>query len=310
MALHGLGSITVGVPDPPGAVAFYEQFGLESLGGGELATTDGGCQLRLVAASRRRLEELELVADDPDDVARLAAQLRGLGSGVRPAADGMSLEAAEPVCGVRVRVVVAPRLRPPERELPGYNGPGRRARPDGRSSAVVRRGRVRPRRLGHVVLATTDLAASRRFFVEGLGFKVSDRIGDDGVFLRCSADHHNLLLLNSPAVFLHHSSWEVDDVDEVGRGAMSMLEDHPERHVWGLGRHYAGSNFFWYLKDPAGNFAEYFSDMDVVPEDFAWTPEVLDGARGFFNWGPQPPPSFLEPEDLAALMTANHGARA
>jgi hypothetical protein len=30
---------------------------------------------------------------------------------------------------------------------------------------------------------------------------------------------------------------------------------HPERHVWGLGRHYVGSNFFWYLRDPAGNFS-------------------------------------------------------
>jgi hypothetical protein len=29
-----------------------------------------------------------------------------------------------------------------------------------------------------------------------------------------------------------------------------MLEGHPERHVWGLGRHHIGSNFFWYLKDP------------------------------------------------------------
>jgi hypothetical protein len=32
-----------------------------------------------------------------------------------------------------------------------------------------------------------------------------------------------------------------------------MLTDHPERHIWGLGRHHAGSNFFWYHKDPAGN---------------------------------------------------------
>ncbi len=54
----------------------------------------------------------------------------------------------------------------------------------------------------------------------------------------------------------------VDDVDEVGRGAVAMLPDHPERHIWGMGRHHAGSNFFWYLKDPAGNFSEYYSDMD------------------------------------------------
>jgi hypothetical protein len=31
-----------------------------------------------------------------------------------------------------------------------------------------------------------------------------------------------------------YTSWQVDDIDEVGRGAAAMLEDHPERHIWGL----------------------------------------------------------------------------
>jgi len=35
---------------------------------------------------------------------------------------------------------------------------------------------VRPRKLGHAVLGSTDYAASTAFFNEGLGFKVSDRI--------------------------------------------------------------------------------------------------------------------------------------
>jgi hypothetical protein len=98
-------------------------------------------------------------------------------------------------------------------------------------------------------------------------------------------------------------------VDDVGRGAHAMLEDHPERHVWGLGRHYGGSNFFWYLKDPAGNFSEYYSDMDCIVDDQLWTPEDLEGARGLFSWGPPPPPSFLHPDDLAAMMTGAHSGR-
>jgi hypothetical protein len=36
-----------------------------------------------------------------------------------------------------------------------------------------------------------------------------------------------------------------------------------------------------------------------------WTPETLEGAKALFNWGP-PPPSFLDPEDLGALMTGVH----
>src|SRR2546429_4902959 len=147
------------------------------------------------------------------------------------------------------------------------------------------------------------------FFTEGLGFKVSDRIKGVGAFMRCSTDHHNVLVLAAPVSFLHHTSWQVDDVDDVGRGAQAMLEGRPERHVWGLGRHYAGSNFFWYLKDPAGNFSEYYSDMDCIIDHQLWTPEDLEGARGLFAWGPPPPPSFLHPEDLAAMMTGAHSAR-
>jgi hypothetical protein len=67
--------------------------------------------------------------------------------------------------------------------------------------------------------------------------------------------------------------------------------------------------FFWYLKDPAGNFSEYYSDMDCIIDDQLWTPEELEGARGLFAWGPPAPPSFLHPEDLAAMMTAAHSAR-
>ncbi len=65
----------------------------------------------------------------------------------------------------------------------------------------------------------------------------------------------------------------------------------------------------WYLKDPAGNFSEYYSDMDCIIDDQLWTPEDLEGARGLFSWGPPPPPSFLHPEDLAAMMTGAHSAR-
>lgn len=88
-----------------------------------------------------------------------------------------------------------------------------------------------------------------------------------------------------------------------------MLEGHPERHVWGLGRHHYGSNFFWYLKDPAGNFSEYYSDLDCIPEDTDWDPDVFAGGNGRLIWGPPMPPSFIHPEDLAALMTGAHGPR-
>ena len=78
------------------------------------------------------------------------------------------------------------------------------------------------------------------------------------------------------------------------------------RHVWGLGRHHVGSNFFWYLRDPAGNFSEYHSDLDCIVDDALWTPRTREGARGLYNRGPPRTPSFLAPEDLAGLMTGVH----
>ncbi|MCW2930472.1 MAG: glyoxalase/bleomycin resistance protein/dioxygenase superfamily protein [Actinomycetia bacterium] len=48
------------------------------------------------------------------------------------------------------------------------------------------------------------------------------------------------------------------------------------------------------------------TDLDCIVDDALWQPGVREGARGLYNWGPPPPPSFLAPEDLAALMTAAH----
>jgi len=304
MALHRLDSVTLGVPDVEATAQFYEDFGLVRSAGDVFSTADGGDQLILVETPWRRLVNATFAADDEDDLSRIQAALARLDLPVQRQPGRLSTVDLPTL--VQVDVAVLPRLRQQATSAPLVNGPGRFDRVDERAAGVVTEGRVRPRRLGHFVLGSTDFETTRRLFVDGLGFKVSDIVKDSGVFLRCSTDHHNILVQKAPVPFLHHTSWQVDDVDAIGRGAMDMLAEHPERHVWGLGRHYAGSNFFWYLKDPVGNFAEYHSDMDCIPEDSLWTPEILEGARGLFRWGPEPPPSFINPEDLAELMISGH----
>ncbi|MFC8078115.1 VOC family protein [Streptomyces sp. NPDC057307] len=304
MSLHRLSSVVMGVPDPARTISYYTEFGLAPEDGGWLSTRDGGRQLRVVHAPSRRLVELSIGVDSPDDLERVAARLTRLG--VHAHRDGSALTSIEKITGLRAVLRVEPRTSQPATTATPYNGPGRTERVDRRAPGLSRDDRVRPRKLGHAVLGTTDFTATTGFFRDGLGLKVSDLMGDFGAFLRCSTDHHNVLVLAAPVTFLHHTSWQVDDVDDIGRGAMTMLEDHPERHVWGLGRHHAGSNFFWYLKDPAGNFSEYYSDMDCVVDDQLWKPEVFEGAKGLFNWGPPPPPSFIRPDDLAGLMTGSH----
>lgn len=305
MALHGLGKVVIGVPNVDQTIAYYSDFGLDHRGDGVFHTRNGGDQLEIVHAPTRRLVELVVAADDLDDIASTARRLTSLGTVITE--NGTSVSAVEPVTGTVVRVVVRPRIvYEPAAVTTVYNGPGRIDR-WGRAPFLSRTDRVRPRKLGHAVIGSTDLETTMRFFTEGLGFKVSDYMGDNAAFLRCSVEHHNVLVMAAPVDFLHHTSWQVDDIDDVGRGAHAMLEGNPERHIWGLGRHFAGANFFWYLKDPAGNFSEYYSDMDTIPEDELWSPEILHGLQGLYAWGPPPPPSFLEPDDLAALMTGAHG---
>ena len=304
MALHRLASITIGVPNVEDTSRYYAEFGLTRHGEG-FSTSDGGEQLVIVESPTRRLIEMCIGVDDPDDLDRVVDRLARLG--VTGQRDAGSVSAIETHTGARAVIKVLPRISQDPAPIMPYNGPGRAERTNGRAPGILREEPIRPRKLGHVVIGTPDAEASQRFFVEGVGFKLSDQVRGVAAFMRCSTDHHNLLLQPSPVAFLHHTSWQVEDVDEVGRGAMRMLDGHPDRHIWGLGRHFIGSNFFWYLRDPAGNFSEYYSDMDTITDDQLWKPETWEPSlRALYAWGPDVPPSMLEPDDLADLMAASH----
>jgi len=251
---------------------------------------------------------VDLVQDSDQVVKKLLSMMDSLRNGAL-ALCLVAILVSAILIGVAVQVAVAPRLQQEPTPPPGYNAPGVTARTGERAPGILRERPVRPRKLGHVVFGSTDQQASQDFFRKGLGFKVSDTVPGLAAFMRCSTDHHNVLIQQAPVAYLHHTSWQVDDVDEVGRGASAMLAADPGRHVWGLGRHHVGSNFFWYLRDPAGNFSEYYSDLDCIVDDALWKPGVWEGARGLYSWGPPPPPSFLAPEDLAALMTGAHAPR-
>lgn len=307
MGLHRLASVTLGVPDVDAVRSYYQDFGLTVEDGDWLSTHDGGRQLRLVQTATRRLVRVCIAADDADDLGRITHQLAQIG--ITPDVRAGVLRAVEPATGVQVDVEIQPRVATPSVAATPYNGPGRPERGHLRAPGILRESRVRPRKLGHVVLGSTDQEQTQRFFHEGVGLKISDEVPGLAAFMRCSTDHHNILVTSAPVTYVHHTSWQVDDIDEIGRGATRMLEDHPERHVWGLGRHHIGSNFFWYLKDPAGNFSEYYSDLDCILDDALWKPEVWDESKGLYSWGPPPPPSFIAPEDLATLMTGQHSAR-
>jgi len=303
MSLHRLSRVEVGLPDAALAPtrAFYRELGLREAAPGHFASADGGEQLVLASAPRRALVALRVGVDDADDLGRAAAALAHLG--VAFERSQAALVATEPITGIRATLAVEPRVAQKASVQLPTNGPGRTSRVNARSAAAFApKDPPRPRRLSHVVTTSTDPAASRRFFVDSLGFRVSDEIAGVGAaFLRCSNDHHNLLVQPGPFAFLHHTAWEMDDVDAVGAAAAAMVAADPRCHAWGLGRHAIGSNYFWYLRDPAGNFAEYTSDLDVIADEEAWRVASSMPVAGLAAWGPPVPREFLAPDDILAL---------
>ncbi len=294
MALHRLTTLTVGVPDVATTGAFYAAFGLDDLGGGRFATRDGGEQLRLVEAPGRGPQRVGVGVDDPDDLDRLARRLAD--HDLTSTRDGDGLHVTEPVTGVAIDVTVAPRLAPPPAGLPPVNTPATAPRLDRPAAGVLRAERVRPSNLTHLVLGSPDQAATLGFFTEALGFEVSDQIPGIIAFTRCGEVHHNLAVQATPAPMLHHVAFEVDDVDEVARAGTELTLADPERHLWGLGRHAIGSNWFWYLKDPSGHFVEYTADVDRITAQDLYAPKDWSAHEFLYAFGPPPPPEFFDPQ--------------
>lgn len=306
MALHGLAEITIGVPRVAEARDFYTEFGLTESAPGVLATADGGDQLRIVERPVRQLVEFVVKAEHPDDIDRIRGSAMDHAAEVTEYADG-SISVVEPIVGIRARITVrSPIHQLPYQALP-MNSPGCNVRGATRAPAIFDSGAARPRKLGHVLYGTTDLEASMRFLIEVLGFKLSDSSPGVIAFLRCSEDHHNVGLVISPVPFFHHSSWQVNDIDEIGRGAHNLLATDPDRHVWGLGRHFLGSNLFWYFRDPAGNYAEYYADLDQIPQAAEWEAREWAPDKSLYAWGSPVPKDFVEPRDLAEIQEALHG---
>ncbi len=80
-------------------------------------------------------------------------------------------------------------------------------------------------------------------------------------------------------------------IDNVGQGAMQMADKGFSRG-WGLGRHVLGSNFFHYIRDPWGSYAEYSCDIDYIPAEIDWESKDHDPQDSFYIWGPTPPDDF------------------
>ena len=140
-----------------------------------------------------------------------------------------------------------------------------------RSVRPSRRWDAAPERISHVVLHSPRHKEAVQFFIDVLGFRLSDWIGDFMAFLRCNGWHHRIAILPGPPC-LNHVAYDMAGVDEVMRG-ISRLKISGVDVRWGPGRHTAGDNVFSYFVTPGGFAVEYTAELERVDEA-TWTPRV------------------------------------
>lgn len=162
-----------------------------------------------------------------------------------------------------------------------YNAPGQPARVDRRASRYER---ARPHEISHLAIGVDDAGQSHRFYVERLGFHISDRYADRGVFMRSSVqgNHHHLFHMNArvPGTRFNHLAFKVRDIHEVIAGGQYF-----DAQGWstfaGPGRHIVSSANFWYFQTPFGGSFEYAADEDMVTE--AWQPQDFAAEAHIFS---------------------------
>jgi catechol 2,3-dioxygenase-like lactoylglutathione lyase family enzyme len=310
MALNGLLDIELSVPNPTELTEFWERQGMVRTSDGVLGTTDRPVQLRIAEGTYRHMSEMHMSCATEQDLAEIAARIGEMG--VASTIAGSRLTCIDPVFQHRVVIdVTAPHPLTPGQER-AWNHAGTRGRIGARADAVVEATPRPPRRLGHVVLGTPRFAEATAFYIDGLGFKVSDQfLNGVATFGRIETDHHNLLIQPAPTSYINHYALEMDDIDAIGKAGQAVLAERPDANVVGVGRHFLGSNVFWYLTDPSGTMFELFSDIDQIVDDEAWERDHCkrdwlgsDGPAPIAVWGPPEPETFLNPVDLPIIGAA------
>lgn len=158
---------------------------------------------------------------------------------------------------------------------------------------------VRPNHLSHILLFTADVDESRSFYSTVLGLKLSDHSGSIIAFMHSphGSDHHLVAFAKSGGLGLHHTSWDVPSLDDVAHGSEQMARAGYV-NGWGLGRHVLGSNYFRYVQDPWGSFAEYSYDIDFIPKGVNWPAADYPPEDSLYVWGPSLPNDFIVNHEL------------
>ena len=273
VAVRSLAYIGVAVEDP----AAWMRFATEVLGAMPAAAADGANRLRIdqrgwrIAVQQGPRNDLAFAGFEVGNEAELAAlgeHLAGLGIATTQGDDALLSD--------RGVTALLRCVDPSGNEVEICCGASERFEHPFASPAGVSGFVTGAQGLGHIVLGCEDIAAMRRFYAEGLGFRLSDRIrmpiGGVPVqmeFFHCNARHHSLALvpLRRPRSIFHFML-QAASLDDVGF-AYDRVQAGGGTIVATLGRHTNDHMFSFYAATPGGIEVEFGYGARTV-DDATW----------------------------------------
>lgn len=300
LAVHSVDEFVYSVPDLDEARRFYLHFGLDvrtevDRDGEWLALYTHGHPHRWGRIVQGKMKKLLWVsfgmhaADEAKFIEHLSAcGIETFEAPVRADAGGLWFKGPD---GLAIQLRVAEKSSPSApspREFPPANHNA------GRALSRSQLQQVRPLYLSHILLFSADVDSATQFYDEVLGLRLSDKSGSIIAFMHSphGSDHHLVALAKSHGLGLHHTSWCVPSLDAVGLGSQQMIEAGYAQG-WGLGRHVLGSNYFRYVRDPWGSYAEYSFDIDYVESGAEWPSADHPPEDSIYVWGPAMPADFI-----------------
>lgn len=287
-SVNALGYLGIGVSD----IEAWRAYAINILGV-EAVEHEGGLDLRYdEKASRIRLRPtgeddvvcLGFEVDSMDNLRTLGAHLEGMGIAVRDGDADLcrsrqvdAIKCCNDPFGLEVELYVGAREG---------RGPFTPPRPHG-GFITGDMG------LGHIVLSAADEAAALKFYMDGLGFNLSDNIflGPEGrqvrlTFMHCNPRHHTLAIAPVPAPKrLNHIMIQAASLDDVG-STLDIVQHANVPISSSMGKHTNDLMVSFYMQTPSGFDIEY--GCDGLEIRGVWTPSVhhapsLWGHRGRLN---------------------------
>ena len=252
--ITGLRSVELGVTDLTQSVAFYNRvWGLDPVvsDGDTIHLRANGAEHHAVTLRERPkagLLGVHFATTDRDAVDALHARAKAAGAGVNGAPADLPKSAGG---GYGFQ------FKTPEGQVLNISA-------DVARHPNTNNDRSKPHKLSHVVLNSADIESETSFFIDMLGFKLSDKT-DMMNFVRCSADHHSIAMAKGTGPCLNHMAYEVESIDGLMRGA-GRMKTSGFNVEWGVGRHGPGDNVFTYFIEPNGFVVEYTAEVQQVDE--------------------------------------------